>query len=34
MKQLRKNRAKQSLNDKINELRKSYLNKFAVAIER
>jgi glutathione S-transferase len=34
MKQLIKVRAKQSLNDKINELIKSDLNKFPVAIER
>jgi hypothetical protein len=34
MKQLMKVRAKQSLNDKINELTKSDLNKFPVAIER
>jgi hypothetical protein len=34
MKQLTKVRAKQSLNDEINNLRKSDLNKFPVAIER
>jgi len=34
MKQLIKVRAKQSLNDKINELTKSDLNNFPVAIER
>jgi hypothetical protein len=34
MKQLIKIRANQSLNDEINELIKSDLNKFSVAIER
>jgi len=34
MKQLMKVRAKQSLNDEINDLIKSDLNKFPVAIER
>jgi len=34
MKQLMKVRAKQSLNDEINDLRKSDLNQFLVALER